>query len=365
MALLVRPHAAQRIARHQAGGAVGVGERDQRPAGATSQALPAALAGIPAVDGGIGFSGGEHHEAAAAVRVQLRRHVLARHVVRPLYPGGGRPGGLLAAGGPGAIVIVVPGVVLEDHRLAGDLRVGEVAGAFLAWVVDVARLGVVARDADHGFAHQPRAGDMVRMAMAGATPAQLRVGHRDRVVQVAHRGGGVLADHVRQGADQLFARVGLGVGAQRFDALPGFRFGAAQRRQAAPALAQPGVLQAHVPELDARIALQREAREMVSSGGAGIFFPDVGFVRHVGISGAHAALAAQHVAFAFARVAGGQVDHAHAAARLDVGGDVRIHEQQIVIQVGNERQILDAVALRERGRGSECLMGKQDRKGSE
>ncbi len=48
-----------------------------------------------------------------------------------------------------------------------------------------------------------------------------------------------LAGLLRQRVDQLFARVDLGVGAQRIHALPGFRFGARQRRQAAPALAIP------------------------------------------------------------------------------------------------------------------------------
>ncbi|MCY1206661.1 hypothetical protein D9M72_182350 [compost metagenome] len=362
MALLVRPHAAQRVARHQAGRAVGVRERDQRAAGAPAQALPAALAGVPAVDGGIGFARREHHEAAASVGVQLRRHILARHVIGALHPGGGRPGGFFAARRPGAIVVVVPGVVLEDHRLGGDLGFGQVGGAFLARIVDIARFGIVAGHAHHGLAHQPRAGDVVRVPMAGAAPAQLGIGHGDGVVQVAHRGGGVLPDHVGQGVYQLFARVDLGIGPQRFDALPGFGFGAAERRQAAPAFAQPGVFQPHVPELDARIALQGEAREVVSAGGSGVFFPDVGFARHVGIGGAHATLAAQHIAFALAGVAGGQVDHAHAAARLDVGGDVRVHEQQVVIQVGDESQVLDAMALRQRGRRCERLIGKQSGK---
>lgn len=350
MALFVGPNAAQRIARHQPGGAVGVAEGDQRTAGAPAQALPAALAGIPAIDGGIGFAGGVHHQAVAAIGVDLRRHVLARDVVGALHPGGGGAGWFLAAGGAGAIVVVVPGVVLEDHRFAGNLVFGEVAGAFLAGVVDIAGLGIVAGGAQHGRAHQPRAGDMVGMPVSGAAPAQLRVGHRDGVVQVAHGGRLVLADQFGQGVDQLLARVDLGVGPERVHHLPGFRFGAAQRGEAAPALAQPWVFQAQMPQLHTRVAAQGEAGDLPLSRVAGAFLPEVGLARHVGVGGAHAALAAQHVGVAFAGVAGRQVDHAHAAAGRDVGRDVRVHEQQVVIQVGDEGQVLDAVALRQRGR---------------
>ena len=166
MALLVGPHAAQRIARHQARRAVGMGIADQRPVGAAAQTLPAALARVPAIDGRIGLAGGEHHQPAAPVGVKLRRDVLARYVIGALHPGGGRAGRLLAAARPGAVVVVVPGVVLEDHRLAGDLGRVQVAGAFLAGVIDIAGLGVIAGHAQHGLAHQPRAGDMVGMAVS-------------------------------------------------------------------------------------------------------------------------------------------------------------------------------------------------------
>ncbi|MNS85175.1 hypothetical protein D3C72_1190320 [compost metagenome] len=359
VALLVRPDAAQRVAGHQARRAVGMRERDHRPAGAPAQALPAALAGVPAVDGGIGFTRGKHDQPAAPVGVQLRRDVLARHVIGALHPGGGRAGGFLAAAGAGAIVVVVPGVVLEDHRLAGDFGVGQVGGAFLAGVVDIAGFSVVAGHAQHGLARQPGAGDVVRMPMARAAPAQLGVGHDDGVVQVAHGGRRILADQFGQGVHQLFARVGLGIGAQRIDVLAGLGFRAAKRRQAAPALAQPRVLQAHVPQLHARIVLQGEARNLAAGGNARVRFPDVGLVRHVGVGRAHAAFPAQHVGLAFAGVAGGQVDDAHAAARLDVGGDVRVHEQQVVIQVGDESQVLDAVALGQRGWGGLCWGARQ------
>ena len=79
-------------------------------------------------------------------------------------------------------------------------------------------------------------------------------------------------------------------------------------------------------------------RAIVPAGHGRVFRPLIGLMRHVGIGRAHAALAAQHVV-ALAGVAGGQVDQPHAAARLDVRGDVRVHEQQVVVQVRDKGQV--------------------------
>ena len=174
---------------------------------------------------------------------------------------------------------------------------------------------------------------------------------------MAHRGRRVLADQVGQRVDQLGTGIAFGMRAQRIGALARLGLDAAQRRQAAPALAEPGILQAHVPQLHARVALEREARDRVPAGHGRVFRPLIGLMRHVGIGRAHAALAAQHVAVALAGVAGGQVDQPHAAARLDVRGDVRVHEQQVVVQVRDKGQVLDAMALRQRGRAACAASG--------
>src|SRR3546814_5022556 len=58
-----------------------------------------------------------------------------------------------------------------------------------------------------------------------------------------HGGGAVALDDGGQGAHQVGAAVYVVVRAQRVGGHAGHRFGLAQRGQAAPALAQPGVFQ--------------------------------------------------------------------------------------------------------------------------
>ena len=129
-------------------------------------------------------------------------------------------------------------------------------------------------------------------------------------------------------------RVAFGMRAQRIGALARLGLDAAQRRQCSP-LAEPGSFR-RMPAARA-VALEREARDRVPAGHGRVFRPLIGLMRH---GRAHAALAAQHVAVALAGVAGGQVDQPHAAARLDVRGDVRVHEQQVVVQVRDKGQVL-------------------------